>query len=66
MSDKRYTLLYDGQEIQLGERDPGVFDGYDGQPGVLRLDLGDDVFLTLAVGPGIPLAVYESPHHTQF
>lgn len=62
MSDKkRYTLHYGGETFDLGDSDRGLLDEYDGTPGVIRLNLDSKGWLTLALGPGIPIAIEEKP-----
>lgn len=59
MAEKRkFKLHYAGQEFELSNGD--LLDGVDlGSPGTLKVNLGNGDWLTIAVGPGIPIAITE-------
>lgn len=67
MADPDYIwkLRYAGEEFALEESDGDPLDDYDGKAGTLKLNLGHDKWLTITVGPGIPIAVTKTPRPPQ-
>lgn len=59
MAKKNYTLHYGGETFNLGEDHGNLLDEYRGGAGTIKLNLGSRGWLTIAVGPGIPIAVTE-------
>lgn len=56
---KRYTLIYGGREFDLGDSDYEILDKPHETPGSIKMNLGDRGWLTIAVGPAIPIAIIE-------
>lgn len=60
MAEKRkFTLHYGGQEFDLPESQTDVLDNYRGEAGTVKMNLGNGSWLTIALGPGIPIALSE-------
>lgn len=55
-----YTLHYGGQKFNLPESQKGVLDEWEGGEGIIKLNLDNGTWLTIVVGPGIPIALVES------
>jgi hypothetical protein len=61
---KSYTLHYGGKKFDLGDDDRGILDSYDGSSsGTIKVNLDNGNWLTLVIGPGIPIALTETPVH---
>ncbi len=64
MTSKRVELHYGGQVYQLPEGQADALDGEHDTTGSVKLNLGDDKWLTIILGPGIPAAISESTRGT--
>lgn len=57
--EKKFTLHYGGKEFAVPRGD--LLDEVDLEsPGTLKVNLGDGGWLTIAVGPGVPIAIAET------
>ena len=56
---KKYTLHYGGETFDLGDSHGDLLDEYRGEAGTIKLNLGARGRLTIAIGPGIPIALTE-------
>lgn len=50
-------LHYGGETFSLPDKHAGLLDDYNGEPGTIKVNLGDGKWLQLAVGPGIPVLI---------
>jgi len=59
MAKSRFMLHYGGQQFEVN--DDEVLDGIAGDTtvGTIKFRLADDRWLTIATGPGIPVAIEE-------
>ncbi|MFL2001448.1 hypothetical protein [Microbacterium sp. A1-JK] len=61
MDEKTVRLHYGGEVYALPESQADFLDEYSGEAGLIKLNLGAGKWLTIAVGPGIPVLIEESP-----
>lgn len=61
MANPTRTLHYGNQTFDCSAYDGNPLDKYDGAAGTMKLNLGAGRWLTVVVGPGIPIAVLEEP-----
>jgi hypothetical protein len=54
---ERAVLHYGGETFDIPAKQADMLSGYRGEKGSITLNLGDGKWLTLAIGPGIPIAI---------